>query len=98
MMIASSLGGLVLAHAAEEAATGGDGGPDGALVLVVAAVMGAGWVFFRIVVPLVRTTVTILERVAEIAVKLGLALMAGGAIAAVVLVLYAMSSLGGSGG
>jgi hypothetical protein len=93
-MFPTGIGSPALAHIAGDAATGAGGGGSGTLLLLVAAVIGAGLVFRRIVVPLVRTTVTILERVAEIAVKLGLALMAAGAIAAVALVLYAMASLG----
>jgi hypothetical protein len=97
-MFPNSVGSPALAHATGDAGTGAGGGGSGALLLLVAAVVGAGLVFRHIVVPLVRATITILERVAEIAVKLGLALMAAGAIAAVVLVLYAMASIGGSGG
>jgi hypothetical protein len=74
-----------------------DHGDRSGLLLVVAALIGAGWAFYRIVVPLLRATVAILERVAQVAIKLGLALMAVGAAAAVVLVLYAMTSLSGSG-
>ena len=95
-MFPGGIGALV--QAAGVAGATADGGGDGVLLIVVAAAVGAGLVFRRIVVPLVRATVTFLERVAETAVKLGLGLMAAGAIAAVVLVLYAMASLGGSGG
>jgi hypothetical protein len=66
-------------------------------LLLVAAVLGAGFVFHRFVVPLIRATIHVLEWVAEVALKVGLGLMAAGAVAAVVLVLYAVSAVGGNG-
>ena len=42
-----------------------------------------------------RPLIRLLKWTAELALKVGLGLMAAGAVTAVVLVLYAMSSLGG---
>jgi hypothetical protein len=64
-------------------------------VIVVALLLGVGFAFHRLVVPLIRATAHLLEWVAEMSIKIGVALMAAGAVAAVGLVLYATTSLGG---
>jgi hypothetical protein len=72
-----------------------DTGRTKTMVVIVAVVFVVGVIFQRLVVPTVRALIRLLEWTAELALKIGLGLMAAGAVTAAVLVLYAMSSLGG---